>query len=82
MSYLKSAQENSALKEFIDFYLKNAREIVQSVNYVPLTQESYHINAVTFYEGEAGTVFGGKSQFDVTIPELQRKQAQLRVESN
>ena len=26
-------------------------------------------------------VFGGKSQFDVTIPELQRKQAQLRIET-
>jgi hypothetical protein len=30
----------------------------------------------------SSTVCGGKSQFDVTIPELQRKQAQLRVESN
>ena len=79
---LKSAQENSALKKFIDFYLKNAQEIVQSVNYIPLTKESYHINTVTFYRGEAGTVFGGKSHFDVTIPELQRKQAQLRVEES
>jgi phosphate transport system substrate-binding protein len=79
---LQSAQKNSALKKFMDFYLKNTEEIVKSVNYIPLTQESYHINKVTFYKGEVGTVFGGKSQFYVTIPELQRKQGQIRLESN
>ena len=79
---LKAAQNNSALQEFIKFYLDNAGDIVRSANYVPLTEESYHLNAVTFQKGEVGTVFGGRSQFDVTIPSLQRKQAQLRLESN
>lgn len=78
---LRSAQENSLLQEFVEFYLQNAMTIVQSANYVPLTEESYHINTVTFQKGEAGTVFGGRSQFDLTLSELQRKQAQLRVES-
>lgn len=78
---LKSAQDNPKLRDFIDFFLKNAEKTVQSVDYIPLTEESYHIGSVTFNKGEAGTVFEGKSQFDVTIPELQRKQAQLRVES-
>lgn len=78
---LRAAQENSVLQEFVEFYLQNAVAIVQSANYVPLTEESYHINTVTFQKGEAGTVFGGSSQFDLTLSELQRKQAQLRVES-
>ncbi|MDJ0716625.1 MAG: hypothetical protein QNJ54_20825 [Prochloraceae cyanobacterium] len=37
---------------------------------------------MTFHRGEVGTVFGGKSQFDLTISELQRKQAILVVEEN
>ena len=78
---LKSAQDNPLLENLIEFYLTKAEEIAKAVDYIPLTQESYQINKVTFYEGEAGTVFGGKSQFDVTIPELQRKQAQLRIET-
>lgn len=78
---LKSAQENPALQELIDFYLEKAPEIVQTVGYIPLTQESYHINKVTFNKGEAGTVFGGQSKFDVTLAELQRKQAQLHIET-
>lgn len=64
----------------MDFYLKNASEIVQAVGYIPLTEESYHINQVTFNRGEAGTVFGGVAKFDVTLPELQRKQAQIHIE--
>ena len=32
-------------------------------------------NKVTFYRGEVGTVLDGQSQFNVTIPQLLRKQA-------
>ncbi len=78
---LKSAQDKQLLKNFIAFYLDRAREIVPSIGYIPLSEESYHINEVTFNRGEAGTVFGGKSDFNTTLPEIQRKQAQLRVET-
>jgi phosphate transport system substrate-binding protein len=71
-----SAQKNPALRDFIDFYLDKAPEIVRDVGYVPLPEEAYHIDRVTFHQGEVGTVFGGKSQFDLTIPELLRKRAQ------
>jgi phosphate transport system substrate-binding protein len=40
-------------------------------------EEAYHIDKVTFHKGEVGTVFEGKSQFNLTIPELLRKQAQF-----
>lgn len=71
-----SAQKNKALREFIDFYLDQA-PLVGEVGYVPLPLEAYHINKVTFHKGEVGTVFEGKSQFNLTIPELLRKQAQF-----
>jgi phosphate transport system substrate-binding protein len=72
-----SAQKNPALREFIDFYLAQAPEVVSEVGYVPLPEEAYHIDKVTFHKGEVGTVFEGQSQFNLTIPELLRKQARF-----
>lgn len=71
-----TARKNEALVRFAEFYLENAPEVVSQVGYVPLPDEAYQINEVTFYRGEVGTVFDGQSQFNVTIPELLRKQAQ------
>ncbi|NJR47742.1 MAG: hypothetical protein HC775_19575 [Hyellaceae cyanobacterium CSU_1_1] len=71
-----AARKNKELVRFTQFYLKNAPEVVGNVGYVSLPDEAYQINEVTFYRGEVGTVFDGQSQFNVTIPELLRKQAQ------
>ncbi len=72
-----SAQKNPGLRQFVEFYLEKAPEIIPEVGYIPLPEEAYHIDKVTFHKGEVGTVFEGKSQFDLTIPELLRKQAQF-----
>jgi phosphate transport system substrate-binding protein len=72
-----SAQKKPALRQFIDFYLEQAPELVTEVGYVPLPEEAYNIDKVTFHRGEVGTVFEGQSQFNLTIPELLRKQAQF-----
>ena len=71
------AQKNKALRQLIDFYLDRAPELVSEVGYVPLPEEAYNIDKVTFHKGEVGTVFEGKSQFNLTIPELLRKQARF-----
>jgi phosphate transport system substrate-binding protein len=71
------AQKNPALRDFVVFYLDQAPESVGKVGYIPLPEEAYHINQVRFNKGEVGTVFEGKSQFDLTIPELLRKQEQF-----
>lgn len=70
-----AARKNQALVRFTQFYLRNVAQAVAQVGYVPLPEEAYKINEVTFYRGEVGTVFEGKSQFNVTIPELLRRQA-------
>jgi phosphate transport system substrate-binding protein len=72
-----SAQKNQALRKFIDFYLDQAPELVTEVGYVPLPEEAYHIDKVTFHKGEVGTVFEGQSQFNLTIAELLRRQARF-----
>jgi len=63
----EKAQKSRALQEFVEYYLDNAESIVKEVGYIPLTDEHYHLATVTFFNGEVGTVFGGQSQFDVTL---------------
>lgn len=74
---LSEAQNNPAMKEFVDFYLDRAPEVVSSVGYVPLPEEGYSLIKVHFNRGKVGTVFDGKSQFNLTIGELLRKQAKF-----
>ncbi len=71
------AQKNQELRQFIDYYLAQAPELLTEVGYVPLPEEAYQIGKVTFHRGEVGTVFEGQSQFNLTIPELLRKQARF-----
>ncbi len=71
----RSAQKNPALEQFVEFYLKQAPEIVSNVGYVPLPEEGYKLTQIHFQRGKIGTVFNGESVFDLTIGELLRKQA-------
>jgi phosphate transport system substrate-binding protein len=72
-----AAQKNPALRDFVEFYLKQAPEIVPSVGYVPLPADAYHLIGVHFYRTKVGTVYDGKSEFNSTIGELLRKQAKF-----
>lgn len=74
---LEAAQKNPALRDFVEFYINKAPEIVPTVGYIPLPDEGYHLANVTFQNGEAGTVFEGKSQIGLTIGELLRKKAKF-----
>ena len=70
-----AAQKNTALKEFVQFYLEQAPEVVSEVGYVPLPEDGYQLTKIHFQRGKVGTVFAGKSAFNLTIGELLRKQA-------
>ncbi|MDK3158260.1 PstS family phosphate ABC transporter substrate-binding protein [Kamptonema cortianum] len=73
VNYL-SAQNNPAVKEFVNFYLKNGSQISEQVGYIPLPEEAYNIGLVHFFNGEVGTAFEGKPQPNLTIGELLRKE--------
>ena len=55
------------------FLLENAPEVVSEVGYIPLPEKANRINKVTFYQGEVGTDFDARSQFNVAIDELLRR---------
>lgn len=73
----KRAQENPALEEFVEYYLEKAPELVSQVGYIPLPEEGYHLAKIHFQRFKVGTVFAGKSEFNLTIGELLRKQAEF-----
>lgn len=73
----QAAQQNEHLRDFIEFYMKNGRELVQSVNYVPLPPDAYEVGQVHIFKGEYGTAYEGKPQPYLTIQEVLQKEQTL-----
>jgi phosphate transport system substrate-binding protein len=73
----KSAQTKPEVREFVEFYLSNSRQLVKTVGYVPLPDENYKIALTHFQNGKVGTVFAGQSQVSLKIEELLQKEAKF-----
>jgi phosphate transport system substrate-binding protein len=65
----KSA-DKPEIKEFINFYMKHAPELVQEVKYFPLHNKFYDLNLEYLNKKQLGTVFGGEASVGMTIDEL------------
>jgi phosphate transport system substrate-binding protein len=71
----QKAMAKSEVKEFVDFYLKNATPLVKQVKYVPLPAKAYAMAGEHFHKGRVGSVFGGKPEVGITIEELLKREA-------
>lgn len=71
----ESAQNKREVQNFVEFYIQKAPTFVDDVGYIPLSDQAYHLARIHFDSGKVGTVFGGKTQIDLTLGELLRKQA-------
>ena len=71
----KAVQERPELQAFVQYYLNNARHLVQVVGYEPLPDEAYSLVLDYFDQGRHGTVFAGQAQPNLTIEELLQKEA-------
>ncbi|MGY6529390.1 MAG: PstS family phosphate ABC transporter substrate-binding protein [Cyanobacterium sp.] len=69
----KSAQDNPALKTFVEYYLESASRIVREVGYLPLPDSAYDVGLIHFNTHQVGTVFNGEAVFNVSINELLTK---------
>lgn len=58
------------VREFINFYMKNAPKLVTEVKYFPLDDKFYELNLKHMQDNVLGTVFGGKASVSLTIEEL------------
>jgi len=71
----KSLDSKPEVREFVDFYLKNAAKLVKDVKYVALPQSAYTIGAEHISKGKIGTVFGGTAEVGVKIEDLLKREA-------
>ena len=73
----EKALEKPEVKEFVDFYMKNAAKLVKEVKYVALPAGIYKVNMEHVDKKKLGTVFGGKSDVGLKIEDLVKKEASL-----
>jgi phosphate transport system substrate-binding protein len=71
----KSLDSRPEVREYVDFYLKNAPTLVRQVKYVPLPQTAYTIGLEHVKKGKVGTVFGGEAEVGIKIDELLKREA-------
>jgi phosphate transport system substrate-binding protein len=73
----EAAFQKPEVKEFVDFYLKNAAKLAKEVKYVPLPAKAYDMNVEHLKKGKLGTVFGGNAEVGVRIEDLLAREAKL-----
>ncbi|MGA7480202.1 MAG: PstS family phosphate ABC transporter substrate-binding protein [Azonexus sp.] len=73
----KSSLDKPEVREFVDFYMKNAEKLVREVKYVPLPKSAYDGNLKHVKDNKIGTVFGGKNEVGITIEELMKREAKM-----
>ena len=65
------------VKEFVNFYIKNAPKLVKEVGYIPLSKTHYDLASKNFNGKKLGTGFGGKNEVGVRVEELLKREAHL-----
>lgn len=71
----KKSLDKPEVREYVDFYLKNAPALVKQVKYVALPQNAYTIAMDHVKKGKLGTVFGGEAEVGIKIEELLKREA-------
>jgi len=71
------ALDKQEVKEFVEFYMKNASKLTKEVKYVPLSAKAYTTNMEHVEKKKKGTVFGGTAEVGITIEELQKREAKI-----
>ncbi len=66
----KKSADKPEVKQFVEFYLKNAPMLVKQVKYVPLSDQIYKLALEHFNQKKTGTVFGGEAQVGVKLEDL------------
>ena len=63
------------VREFAEFYNRNAGKLVKEVKYVPLPSVAYTYNLDALAKNRVGTKFGGENLVGVTIEQLMKLEA-------
>lgn len=69
------AAQRPEVKQFVEFYLTHAAQLVEQVKYVPLPAHAYAVAKDNFTKHKLGTVFRGASQVGLKIDDLLKREA-------
>jgi phosphate transport system substrate-binding protein len=73
----EKALQRPEVKEFVEYYLKNAPKLVREVGYVPLGKAHYDMAMKNFAAKKLGTGFGGKPEVGVKLEDLLAREGKL-----
>ncbi len=73
----EASYKKPEVKEYAEFYLKNATALVSQVNYIPLPEKAYKTGADHLKKNKLGTAFGGHPEVGMTIEQILKKEASL-----
>ncbi|MCM2264374.1 MAG: PstS family phosphate ABC transporter substrate-binding protein [Desulfuromonadales bacterium] len=65
------------VREFVDFYLNQAPQLVAAVKYVALPEQAYQLAKEHVAKKKLGTGFGGESEVGVSVEELLQREGKL-----
>ncbi|NTW58409.1 MAG: PstS family phosphate ABC transporter substrate-binding protein [Nitrospirae bacterium] len=68
------SMEKKEVRDFVEFYIKNAPKLVKEVKYVPLPDTAYKLAADNFKSKKLGTGFGGEPEVGVSVEELLKRE--------
>ncbi len=66
----KASLSRPEVKEFVNYYLKNADNLTKQVKYVPLPENAYKLAQERFTKMKTGSMFGGEEKVGMKIEEL------------
>lgn len=76
--YLReSSLARPEVREFANFYIKNAAALVPSVKYVALPAKAYQLAEENIKKNKVGTVFAGHSEVGMSIEELLKREGKM-----
>ncbi len=65
-----SSLKRPEVREFVEFYQRNAAKLIPPTGYVPLPSRAYAANLDSIRSAKTGTVFGGENKVGLTIDQL------------
>jgi len=69
----RKSVDNSAVKDFVEFYLKNVSTLAREVKYLPLPDTAYQMATERFRTMQTGTGFGGIPEVGLPVEEILKR---------
>lgn len=70
----KKAAARPEVKQFVDYYLENAKKLSEAVSFIPLPEKAYQMGIERFNKLQAGTGFGGHAEIGLPLEEILKRE--------